>query len=190
MPKNVDHAAYRLELAQKAALLFSKQGYAGLGMRSIAKELGISKSALYHYFPTKKQLFLACTETVTEFDEIKTSITSNMPITATIEERVSALFDIMQRIEPNFPNELSLLIDYLRNRSRTDIASDKSRQLAKDNYVNLISGLVGKNNSTPVLCLMFGTLLIRFLDGSTTDYKEVEEWLKKALQNIQENRGI
>jgi predicted transcriptional regulator len=59
MPKNVDHDAYRLELAQKAARLFSKQGFAGLGMRSIAKELGISKSALNHYFPTKKGLLLA-----------------------------------------------------------------------------------------------------------------------------------
>ncbi len=187
MPKNVDHDAYRLELAQKAALLFSKQGYAGLGMRSIAKELGISKSALYHYFPTKKQLFLACTEIVTEFDEIKTTLTSNIPKNSTIEERVHALFDIMQKVEPNFPNELSLLVDYLRNRSSTEIASDKSRQLARNNYLNLISGLIGKNDSTPVLCLLFGTLLIRFLDGSTTDYKEVEEWLKKALQNTQEN---
>ncbi len=188
MPKIIDHDAYRLELAQKAALLFSKQGYAGLGMRSIAKELGISKSALYHYFPTKKQLFLACTEIVTEFDEIKTNLTFNIPKNATIEERVHALFDIMQKIEPGFPNELSLLVEYLRNRSSTDIENDKSRQLARDNYLNLVSNLVDENDSIPVLCLLLGTLLIRFLDGSTTDYKEVEEWLKKALKNIQDNK--
>ncbi len=181
MPKNIDHDAYRLKLAQKAALLFSKQGYAGLGMRSIAKELGISKSGLYHYFPTKKQLFLACTEIVTEFDEVKTSLISNIPKNATIEERVHVLFEFMQKIEPGFPDELSLLVEYLRDRSSTDIANDKSRQLARDTYLNLISNIVGEKDATPVLCLVLGTLLMRFFDGSTTDYGKVEEWLKKAL---------
>ena len=190
MPKNVDHDAYRLELAQKAALLFSNQGYAGLGMRSIAKELGISKSALYHYFPTKKQLFLACTEIVTEFDGIETNLTYDLPKDAPIEERIHALFGFMRKIEPNFPNELSLLVEYLRGRSATDIANDKSRQIARDNYLSLISNLVGENDSTPVLCLLLGTLLMRFLDGSTTDVEKVEDWLKKALQNMQDNADI
>jgi len=185
MPKIVDHDAYRLELAEKAARLFSRQGYAGLGMRSIAKELGISKSALYHYFPTKKELFLACTEIVTGFDEIKADLTSHIPENATIEERVHALFDVMQKNEPDFPNELLLLVEYLRGRTTTEIASDKSRQLARENYLAVVSDLVGDSNSIPVLCLVFGTLLMRFLDGSTTDYEEVEEWLKKALLNTQ-----
>ena len=33
-------------------------------MRKVAAYLGLSKSALYHYFPTKEHLFLACTRQV------------------------------------------------------------------------------------------------------------------------------
>ena len=33
-------------------------------MRGVAQHLGVSKSALYHYFPTKEALFLACTQQV------------------------------------------------------------------------------------------------------------------------------
>lgn len=186
MRKNAKHDAYRLELAQKATPLFSKQGYAGLGMRSIAKELNISKSALYHYFPTKKELFLACTEIVTEFDEIKNNVVSNIPQDSTIEERVHMLFNIMEKIEPNFPDELSLLIEYLRELSNSDIANDKSRQLARNNYITLIESLVGEKNSVPVLCLMFGTLLMRYLDGSTTNNEEIKEWLKNALLKMED----
>ena len=66
MPKIVDHDAYRRELVEKATQLFSGHGFSGLGMRQIANELGISKSALYHYFPSKELLFSACTEYVVD----------------------------------------------------------------------------------------------------------------------------
>ena len=57
MPKIIDRDAYRAELAGKAIAVFTEHGYNGLGMRGIAEAIGVSKSALYHYFPTKKDLF-------------------------------------------------------------------------------------------------------------------------------------
>ncbi len=185
MPKKIDRDLYRTELAKKAALLFSKHGYAGLGMRSIAMELGISKSALYHYFSTKKELFLASTEVATQFDKLKRETVVNSPKYKTTEDKVHALFNIIRRLEPNFPNELSLLVEYLRDSTSIEVANDKSRKIARENYINLVNQFISEENSTPVLCLIIGTMTMRFLDGSTTSFDEVEKWLVEVIQHME-----
>ena len=38
-------------------------GYQKTALSSISKKLGITKPALYYYYPSKKELFLACIET-------------------------------------------------------------------------------------------------------------------------------
>jgi AcrR family transcriptional regulator len=177
MPKKIDHDSYRLELAQKSALLFSKYGYSGLGMRTIAEELGISKSALYHYFPSKKHLFHACTDLVTQFN--MTDLMSKK--SSSTEDQVHSLVKVVKELEPTFPQELSLLLDYLRGRSPQDISNDPTMSLANKRYDILIQQFVGKHESKPVLCLLMGALLIRFFDGATTDFDEIETWLIKAL---------
>lgn len=41
---------------------FSEHGYSGGSINSICSEKGLSKGIIYHYFPSKDQLFLACVE--------------------------------------------------------------------------------------------------------------------------------
>jgi AcrR family transcriptional regulator len=49
----------RAELLERGAELFARYSYDELSMRQIAKEAGISKGLLYHYFPSKQALFRA-----------------------------------------------------------------------------------------------------------------------------------
>src|SRR5919108_1710458 len=42
--------------------LFARQTYAELSMAAIAREAGISKALLYHYFPSKQAYFVATLE--------------------------------------------------------------------------------------------------------------------------------
>jgi AcrR family transcriptional regulator len=49
----------RRQLLESATTLFAAHGYDELSMARIAKASGVSKPLLYHYFPTKKQLFEA-----------------------------------------------------------------------------------------------------------------------------------
>jgi AcrR family transcriptional regulator len=42
-----------------AARLFARRGFHGTGMRLIAEEAGVSIGAVYHYFPSKEEVFLA-----------------------------------------------------------------------------------------------------------------------------------
>ncbi len=69
MPKVVDADQYRKQLLYQCFDLFAEKGYANVTTRQIAKALGISTGALYHYFPSKESLFeqlieeLACQDT-------------------------------------------------------------------------------------------------------------------------------
>ncbi len=170
MPKIIDHDQYRRELAQRAAALFSEQGYSGLGMRQIAQHLGLSKSALYHYFPSKEALFAACTDEVTRFEPPKAE-----------NEALPDLVAAFKALEPGMVGELSLLMDYLRGKTPADIAADPTMQLANRRYRERVAAAVGEANATPVLCLLLGTLLQRWLDGHETTFDEIEHWLERHL---------
>ncbi|HEX2086724.1 MAG TPA: TetR/AcrR family transcriptional regulator [Solirubrobacteraceae bacterium] len=54
---NVDER--RRQLLERATELFATHGYDELSMAKLAREAGISKPLLYHYFPSKRDLFEA-----------------------------------------------------------------------------------------------------------------------------------
>jgi AcrR family transcriptional regulator len=183
MPKQIDHAAYRLELARKAAPLFSERGYSGLGMRQIAEALGLSKSALYHYFPTKKSLFLACTETVmsemTAGGEMQAGSSVPTSQAPKSQDPATALIDFAKSLEPAFASEMSLLFDYLRGKTATEIAADPAMKLANDHLRRHVANLVGSEAADSTLCLLMGTLLMRHFTGGTLDYETIRPALRK-----------
>jgi AcrR family transcriptional regulator len=49
----------RRQLLDRATELFARHGYDELSMARIGREAGISKALLYHYFPSKRDLFEA-----------------------------------------------------------------------------------------------------------------------------------
>jgi AcrR family transcriptional regulator len=49
----------RSQLLELATELFARHSFAELSMARIAREAGISKALLYHYFPSKHDLFVA-----------------------------------------------------------------------------------------------------------------------------------
>jgi AcrR family transcriptional regulator len=52
----------RRQLLELGADLFGRHGYENLSMARIAREAGISKALLYHYFPSKQAYFAATLE--------------------------------------------------------------------------------------------------------------------------------
>ena len=53
-PPVTDSRAKILDIAES---LFSRRGYAGVGMREVAQGVGLGKSSLFHHFPTKRDLY-------------------------------------------------------------------------------------------------------------------------------------
>jgi TetR/AcrR family transcriptional regulator len=56
------HGIKRLEVLREAAASFNFKGYHATSMNEIAASLGVTKAALYHYFPNKNSLLAACFE--------------------------------------------------------------------------------------------------------------------------------
>ena len=56
----------REKILEVAESLFSAGGYSGVGMRQIALAVGLSKSALFHHFPTKLELYAEVLDRVIE----------------------------------------------------------------------------------------------------------------------------
>jgi AcrR family transcriptional regulator len=52
----------RDEILDAAAVAFAKYGYADTEMQRIADAVGVSKGALYHYFPGKEAMFFAAAD--------------------------------------------------------------------------------------------------------------------------------
>jgi AcrR family transcriptional regulator len=70
----------RAQLLARATELFGEHGYGELSMARIAREAGISKALLYHYFPSKQALFAAAlTQAATELRALTEPDASRSP---------------------------------------------------------------------------------------------------------------
>lgn len=62
-PRNLELASQRCEeILPIATQIFASRGYASTDVQEIADRLGIAKGTVYHYFPSKEQLFLAAVD--------------------------------------------------------------------------------------------------------------------------------
>ncbi|SEJ34542.1 MULTISPECIES: TetR/AcrR family transcriptional regulator [unclassified Achromobacter] len=50
-------AAPRERILEEAAKLFARSGYDGSSISDLAAALGVSKAAIYHYYPTKQDIY-------------------------------------------------------------------------------------------------------------------------------------
>lgn len=64
--RRLDSDERRRLLVESATTLFGEYGYEELSMARIAREAGISKPLLYHYFPRKRALFEAALQTAAD----------------------------------------------------------------------------------------------------------------------------
>lgn len=157
MPKIVNHAEHRSDLAFRAAACFSEHGYGGISMRKISDHLGISKSALYHYFPTKEALFLACTEQIMSRE--------GPDIAAEGGSDADKMQHLIAAMRIDFGSEMALIFDYLRGKSQDDIAQDKAMQIALASHRRAVVGIVGDETADETLALLLGKLMLEYLSG-------------------------
>ncbi len=180
MPKVVDHARLRHELAAQAARLFLRRGYGALGMREIAEELGVSKSALYHYFPSKRALFEAA-------GQLAVARMANAFAAPPVEETspdaaVGAILAGVRSLSGDFHDEIMLLTDYLRTvgddeEARKGVA--RSNAMLRDS----IAAIVGPGSASLVHSLSYGFLLQRIFAPEPDDFAQFESDLRDLLRS-------
>ena len=97
MAKKVDHEERRQEIAKKALKLFSQVGYENVSLIMIAAATGISRTVLYRYFCSKREVMDAAILTVTGEIEArcKDVITSRASAMERLEKVCHAVVDVM-----------------------------------------------------------------------------------------------
>ena len=169
MPKIVDHDVYRKEIAEKAVAVYRGHGYSGIGMRQIAKELGMSKSALYHYYPSKDALFLACSKLVT-----------SVQLDATLPP-IDALLAAAREWEPVFAGELRIILDYVGDRAPESLREDRAIREVAEGMAASVAAFGGADRAEAVMSAIFGVLLLRWFDGQSTSFSVLEAMLRRLL---------
>jgi AcrR family transcriptional regulator len=73
-----NHAARKAAIVEAALDCFTRFGYDGATNKIIAEAAGMkSAGIIYHYFPSKEDLFQACLEHVSAFDTMRDTVTAN-----------------------------------------------------------------------------------------------------------------
>ena len=117
MPKIVDHDKRRSDLLDHAFSLFADNGYHGVSVRQIAKSVGMTTGMLYHYFPSKPELFTSLlnqmqARQILDFEtSLKEQSDGNVALALFIQQERKAL-----------QNLLSIAIDFRRVHPEIDIS--------------------------------------------------------------------
>ncbi|MBL7260632.1 TetR/AcrR family transcriptional regulator [Paractinoplanes lichenicola] len=98
MPKIVDHAVRRQELAAAVGRVIARDGVADVSIRSVAAESGWSSGALRHYFKTRGELLaFACEQVI---DQVIERIERKQPPAGVREAVFEILLETMPVDEP------------------------------------------------------------------------------------------
>jgi AcrR family transcriptional regulator len=88
----------RRQLLERGAELFARHSYDELSMSEIAREVGISKPLLYHYFPSKREFFQA---TLAQGAEVLRARTEPDPALPPLDQLRGSLEAFLELIDEN-----------------------------------------------------------------------------------------
>jgi AcrR family transcriptional regulator len=94
MPARTDHDARRRDVAEAVWRVLRRTGFAGLGMRAVAAELGASTGLLTHYFASKGELVRHALELLHERTDERLRDTPAEPGLAALRLRLQSVLPL------------------------------------------------------------------------------------------------
>jgi AcrR family transcriptional regulator len=125
------HRQRRMEIVGAALDLFATKGLAATTTAEIARAAGVSTGALFHYFPSKRAVFLALFEADrAEWDEVFTTARAD-------DDPWAALLGVVERLaaEAAYPLVQGLVVEILAQAHRdpevADLVADGDRRMMR-----------------------------------------------------------
>lgn len=108
-PRDADSVETRARLLAAARKCFGEHGFDRTTNAQIAEVAGLTSAAIYHYFPSKIDLYAAVFEEVQEYiyDEIEKGIAGE----TTLVDRFGAALDVSVRINREDPSIAGFVVD-------------------------------------------------------------------------------
>jgi AcrR family transcriptional regulator len=166
----------RRQLLERGAELFATHSFAELSMARIAREAGISKALLYHYFPSKQDFFVATLQQGAQEIARRTEPDPDLPplealagsldaFLGWIEENELAYRKLMESVG-SVP-EVQALLDEIRNSTSTRI----------------LDGL-GAGDPPPPKMRAAARGWLWFMDGAILDWLEHKDMTRSELRDL------
>jgi AcrR family transcriptional regulator len=166
----------RRRLLELGVELFSRHTYAELSMSAIAREAGISKALLYHYFPSKQAYFVA---TLRQQAEELAKRTATDPSQRPTEQLMRALDAFLGWVEENAEGYAKLLEGASTHAEVRELV-DQVRSVTAD---RILDGLSPGEPPAPALrAAVRGWLW--FMDGAITDWLEYRDMDRDQLLGL------
>ena len=112
-----------------ASALFEARGFAGVPLADIARELGITNNALYHYFGSKEELAFICSDRA--LDRIDTYFAGAEERGGSGLERLQTFISLMLAEAPGGPPLPLRMLYALGQKRRAQITEKDQRQRAQ-----------------------------------------------------------
>ena len=153
----LDNDQRRAQLLELAKTAFSGRAYDDVSIDDLAREAKISKGLLYHYFPTKRDLYVAgLTEIADELVDACTNVSDDLPPIERVRQSIDAYLDHIGRHALSFVSlmrggigsdpEVAQVIEGVRARlfERFLVGSPFSTLLANDvRFQTAVRGWIG-----------------------------------------------
>jgi AcrR family transcriptional regulator len=170
---NVDERRERL--LELGGRLFTTHSYDKLSMAKIAREAGISKALLYHYFPSKSAYFRA---TVSAEAERLSALTEPDPGLPPLEALTSALDAYLGWIEDNGESFTKLMESATGSSEVRDLVDEVRASTA----ARLLEGIAPGGPTSAMETAVAGW--VRFMDGACVEWLTHDDMDREQVRNV------
>ena len=166
----------RRQLLERGAELFGTHSFAELSMARIAREVGISKALLYHYFPSKQDFFVATLQQGAQEIARRTEPDPDLP---PLEALAGSLDAFLVWIEEN---ELAYrkLMKSLGSVPEAQALIDDIRDATS---ARILNGL-GAGDPPPPKMRTAARAWLWFMDGAILDWLEHRDLSRTELRDL------
>jgi AcrR family transcriptional regulator len=165
----------RRQLLERGAELFTRYSYDELSMRKIAREAGISKALLYHYFPSKQAFFQATLAQAAEELRARTEPDAKLP---PAEQLKGSLEAFLQLIDENALAYRKLMQSATSVPEVRDLVDEIRTRTAQ----RILEGLFP--DSAPVKARIAVHGWLWFMDGACLDWIEHRDLSRDGLRDL------
>jgi AcrR family transcriptional regulator len=165
----------RRQLLEAGARVFTERSYDDASMAEVARAAGISKGLLYHYFPSKRDLFVATLEAAAaELQEI-TEPDPSLPVA---EQLVGALDAYLGWIDEHSDSYAKLM----ESASGSDDVRSYMAQVRAGTVERMLEGVVKGGDPAAVRTALHGFLW--FMDGACLDWLAHRDLTREQLRDM------
>jgi AcrR family transcriptional regulator len=165
----------RRQLLEAGARVFTERSYDDASMAEVARAAGISKGLLYHYFPSKRDLFVATLEAAAA--ELR-EITQPDPALPVAEQLVVALDAYLRWIEDHADSYAKLL----ESATGSDDVRSYMAQMRASTVERMVEVVVRKGDPAAVRTALNGFLW--FIDGACLDWLANRDMTRDQLRDM------